>query len=550
MGLFKIKGAFFFSLWAAVASLFGEIEEKNQNYLLYLASSGYVEKALSFLPHFYQTKDYAFLQNLALLILESGLKSEKTEESRLTLYGAGVALSTHSLRILEKGLFSPDLPSQLIALHYLSLLQDSKSDYLIKKALGSDFLEVRAEALFHLCLKKDPMALGQMEALRGKLPAFFKPFFPQFLALIGTPEAAFHLKHYLSDENPEARLEAILSIAKHKREELLFYLKKRFKEASNPEKEALLWAFGAFGDTLYLPEFKELAEQGNLNLQIRSILTLNQLGEKRFNRLLLQKAKEGELLAISACAFLTESTSLLKELALSPNLQVKINAALALLEKKAEGGLAAILEILTSNLFLEPHFSSGRTLRYVQAYSTYLPTIDPEISLQLKEALLKAALELKENTFLEIAEKLIEKEKTELMPALFRLLENLKTPAAVKLLKTASQSSLPIIRICAHLALFRLEEKGPSETFLCEWIEEEAALAKIKLKNFDTASKHYDQSQFELSGDELSRLFLEILSSFVEKHSSKAPELLLKAMVLSPKCNRYPLSGLLLRSTE
>ena len=214
-----VSTAFCFNLFAG--------NENRSNYLLYLAGSGYLEKAISFLPSFYKTKDYDFLQKLAILILESGLKSPKKEDQRLTLYGAGIALSTHSLKILEKGLLSLDPPSQLISLHYLSLLQDQKSDYLIKKALSSDFLEVRVEALYQLCLKKDPTALGQMEALRGKLPPAFKSFFPQFLALLGTPEASSRLKHYLNDENPEVRLETILSIGKYKREELLFYLKKR-----------------------------------------------------------------------------------------------------------------------------------------------------------------------------------------------------------------------------------------------------------------------------------------------------------------------------------
>ncbi len=522
----------------------------NPNYLLYLAGSGYLDKALSYLPSYYTTKDYEFLQKLAILILENGLKSQNKERQRLTFYGAGIALSTHSLKILEKGLTSLDAPSQLISLHYLSMLQDQKSDFLIKKALASDFLEVRAEALFQLCLKKDPTALGQMEALRGKLPPVFKPFFPQFLALIGTPEASARLKHYLTDENPEVRLEAILSVAKYKREELLFYLKRHFKDAMNKEKEALLYVLSSFGDTVFLPEFEKLAQKSNPNLEIGAILALNRLGNKQFNHLLLKKAESGNLLALSSCSFLENSNQFLIKMAKSKDMQIKANAAIALLEKRDANCLPFLFEILTSDMFLEFHFSPGRTVKYIQAYSTPFPVLNSEISLMVKEELLKNALELKESSFLNLAEKLLQKEKIELIPSLLKLLENIKSPKAIELLKTATRSNLPLVRAYAHLALFRLEEKGLHEIFLIEWLEEESSKAKIKLKSFDAEKKPFDKSQFELSRDEISQLFLEIISSFIEKHNPKTSELILKAIVLSPASNRYPLAGMLLRSIE
>lgn len=522
----------------------------NPNYLLYLAGSGYMEKAISYLPSFYTTKDYEFLQKFAILILENGLKSQNKERKRLTLYGAGIALSTHSLNILEKGLSSADAPAQLISLHYLGLLQDQKSDSLIKKALSSDFLEVRAEALFQLCLKKDPTALGQLEALRGKLPPVFKPFFPQFLALIGTPEASARLKHYLSDENPEVRLEAILSISKHKREELLFYLKKHFKEAMSQEKEALMYVLSSFGDTVFLPEFEKLAIRSNPNLQIGAILALNRMGNKNFNHLLFKKAEEGNLLALSACGFVENSNQLLIKMAKSRDIQIKANATVSLLEKRDENCFPFLLEILTSDIFLEFHLSPGRSLKYVQAYSTPFPVLNSEVSLLVKEELLKQALELKESTFLNLAEKLLQKEQVDLIPVLLKLLENIKSPKAIALLKKASYSNLPLVRAYAHLALFRLEEKGLHEIFLIEWLEEESSKARIRLKSFDTGQKRFDKSQFELSRDEISQLFLEIISSFVEKHSPKTSELILKALVLSPSSNRYPLAGMLLRAIE
>ncbi len=544
----------FFILFCSLINITADTKEipsdYRPNYLLYLAGSGNLNRAISYLPSFYQTKNLDFLQRLAVLILENGLKSLGKEDQRLTLYGAGVALSTHSLKILEKGLYLSDAPSQLIALHYLSILQEQQSEYLIKKALSSDFLEVRAEALFQLCLRKDPSAMGQMEALRGKLPSVFKPFFPQFLALIGTPEASARLKYYLHDENPEVRLEAILNIAKYKREELLFYLKRRFKEALNQDKEALLYVLSSFGDTVFLKEFEQLVGKHNPNLEIAAILALNRLGYKKFNHFLLQKAAKHSLLAINACSQIDNSQQLLSKLAKSENLQIKANAAFALLEKQNAACLPFLTDILTSDIFLEFHFSPGRTLKYIQAYSTPSSSTNSEMSILVKEELLKMALELEEEDFLKLAEKIIGKEKTQLAPVLFKLLENINTPASIALLQKTAKSNLPFFRVHAHLSLFRLEKPGLHEIFLIEWLEEQAAQAKIKLKQFDSGKTRFNKSQFELSRDEISQLFFEIITTFVEKHSSRASEIILKAIATGPPSNRYPLAGLLLRSIE
>jgi HEAT repeat protein len=559
MGLSKI--ALFFSFILLASQPFAS-EESQNSHILYLMQSGEVERSIQSYKLLAQQKGQNFdlLQKMALLLLQLGSQNKDPEVEQLTLFGAGLAASSHSLPILEKGLASSNLQASLMALHFLSLFQDDRCDELIEKVLSSDFLITRLEALFVLAQKKHPHAIGQIESLMYRLPQEAKPIFPSLFALVGTPEATPILKELLNDSNPYVRIEALLSIGRFERDDLLSVVRQKGSHPSIVEKEALSTILGSLKDSASLPLLKNLAKNSIENVQIAAAHSLFLLGEEEGSRFLIQKAQEKNPFAIGFLSQVPNTEALLLKLMGDKDLDIRINATLALLKKRDVRSIEGLKEILLldkKNFLLMPAISPGRSMQAWRAVPT--PSFYPkneeeamlwEVSLNIKELFLKMSLDLPETSFLSLVETLFDHQKNELVPPCVHAVENLRTPLAIDLLKKQlHKTGAPLIRDYANLALFRLKEEGHYEHSVWNWVARQGGKELIRLRPYVPWKNRVD-SLYSLSPEETSRLLIETYSALAESRKEKSISLLLEAIQKGNVKNRYALAGLLLRATE
>lgn len=100
------------------------IYPQHLNFLLY---KGKIHAAVASYQATYEERgkhDPVLLQQLALGILERGMKTNDEEAQLLTLFGAGVSFHEKTLPILNEGLMHPHPRLQLVSLHFLTQFGD------------------------------------------------------------------------------------------------------------------------------------------------------------------------------------------------------------------------------------------------------------------------------------------------------------------------------------------------------------------------------------------------------------------------------------------
>lgn len=556
MGIFiTIILAFFSSLLA------NEGEDKSQ-VLLFIYSKE-VQKSFSRYQEICEKskkQDFELLQKMALILLKQGARNSDPRIQRLSLYGASFAAATFSWDILESGLSSDDLQTELIALNLLAQTQDDRINEVLTKLMNSPFLQIRMEAAYYMALKKHPHATTQIEALMYKLPPFFKPYFPYFFSLLGTPDAILSLKEFLSDENSTARAETILNIAYFNRDDLLPFIRKKVSTASEEEKEAAAFAFGVLKDSSSIEMLKKMTSSSSENIRVASLNSLFLLQQSKESKKELEKlSKRENLFAIISLSTIPGTEPTLMELLQSKNIEVRINAAVALLEKRNRLALPVLKEILICDIrdfALQIGFSPGRALKCWKVVSSATQkqktqSVDLNLSLVLKENLLKMALSLQEDDFLFLAKTLFDYNQKELIPLLISLLENLQTEKVIALLKkNANKPGSPLIRDYCNLALFRLREEGSYEKYVISWILRKNRSELIKFRPVMPKSTLFDQLQYQLTPEETSRLLIEMYAALLNRKDEKSIEIVVEAIKKGNSKNRYALVGLLLKAME
>ncbi|MDP1608164.1 MAG: HEAT repeat domain-containing protein [Chlamydiales bacterium] len=529
---------------------------------LYLMQQQKVEESIERyrdLAHLSGRHDFDLLQQMGLILLQKGIRQENPQAFLMTLFGAGFSNSARSLEILEKGLEQQDPQIQLLSLNFIARHEDDRADELLQKAMSSDFLSTRMEAAFHLSLKKHPHAVGQIEGLMFRLPPVFKPYFPTLFALIGTNEATIVLKRLIEDLDTAVRVESILQVANLGRDDFLPLLRRRLSLSNLAELEASIFAISALKDSSSVPKLKKLSQSPNESIRVATALSLLRLGDRSTLPSLLEIARGRNLFAIAALNVAPEAEELLLELIESKDLQVRINAGVALLGLRNPRCLDVLTEILIQDardLAFHPYASIGRTLIAWKAVpSAELrskdPTVDFSLSLAMREHLLKEAIHLPEEDFLKLARSLFVHQQNDLIPTLISLLENLQTPSAISLLKSGSATlSAPLIRDYCHLSLYRLKEEGPHEEYVNHWVMHQKSCELIRLRAPLPWKYRIEQTDFSLTPDETSRLLIESFLAIANQRNEKSIDFLLKAIQLGNPENRFALMGLLMRATE
>lgn len=553
MGSFFIAIALFLT-----TSLFGEELFDAKHHALFMMQSQDIEEAIArYQEHAKQHgHDFEVLQRMGQIFFSQGIESESEAEFSMTLFGAGTSGSFNSLSILEKGLFHPDPQIQMIALHFIAQMEDDRIHDLLTRAMSSPFLSTRMEAAFYMSQKKHPHAVGQIEGLMVRLPSFFRPFFPSLFALIGTSDATAALKRLLDDLDPQVRVESILNIARLKRDDLLPILRKRLTHNFGPELEACAFAMGLLKDSQSLSRLKKLARSPMEHVKIAAILALNELGERSFVLELEKMAEKQNLFAIAALGSIPTSANTLANLLNAKDLQVRINAAISLAKLHDSRCFKTMEEIFirdSRDLAFSPFLSQGRTIGIWKAIpSAELrsndQTCDLSLSLSMREQMLTELSHVNDQQkFITLIERLFQTQQLDLIPAAISLLENMRTPDTIDLLKKGcSKMTSPLIRDYCHLSMFRLKEEGPYEEYVKMWIMRQKDAELIRLRPI-LPWKVRLESDFVLTAEETSRL---LIDSFTAIATARNIDFLLEAIKQGNPLNRYALFGLLIRATE
>jgi hypothetical protein len=325
------------------------------------------------------------------------------------------------------------------------------------------------------------------------------------------------------------------------------------------ELEAAAFAAGILKDGVSTSKLKKLGASGADSTRLAAALALFHLGDRSLVYLIEELAKKHNLFAISTLGEIPGSEDTLAPLLASRDLQVRINTALALLQRRDPRCLSALAEILLidgRDLAFYPFPSIGRTQNAIRAVPAAElrakdPTLNLSFSVAMREHLLRETIHLPEEYFLKLARLVFRKQQNDLVPTLIHLLENLQTEGAIALLKEGAEKiASPLIRDYCHLALFRLKQEGPYEEYMNHWVMNQKQEELIRLRPLLPWKYRLEQSDYTLSPEETSHLLIETFLSIANRRDEKSIGFLLEAIQLSNPINRYALMGLLMRSTE
>ena len=325
--------------------------------------------------------DFEVLQQMGVVLLQKGSQSSNPQEFLMTLFGAGISGSERALEILAKGIRQPDPHVQLLALHFIAGFAEDRAIELFNVAMSSEFLSTRMEAAFYMAQRKHPNAVGQIEGLMFRLPPMFKPYFPSFFALIGTRDGTQALRRLIEDVDPQVRIESILSAARLGRDDFLPLLRKRLTHSHVAELESAIFAIGIMKDSTVLPKLHALTESPTESVRLAAAMALLELGDRSRLSVIEELAKQKNLFAIGALGRCEEALGWLEKLAASPDLQVRLNAGLSLLQLRSSLCLPVLRELFLQDargLAFHPYASVGRTQTAFKAIpSAELRSKDP-----------------------------------------------------------------------------------------------------------------------------------------------------------------------------
>ncbi len=555
MGLFKLS--------ASLLLLFSTLFSAEPNRILYLLRQGHFQSAIEI----YEDKvketnvhDYQLLQQIGLTLIELGWKCNDAEIKLLSLFGAGISTHDQAQYLLEDAIKSDEPRFQLVALNFLSKNYTDDSSRFLNLAMRSPFLPIRLEAAYHMAQRQHPKAAYQIESLMYKVPPQALPVFPQLLGMSGDKDAIIMLKRMMSHQLLPVRLEAILSAGRYGRDDLLQEIRGISSHHQVEEQEATAVAIGLLKDEQSVKRLQHLTSSGTRNVQIASLQALNRLGREEAARPLIELAMKGDLFAISALAEVNHSEDTLYELCCIGDINIRVNAALALLERRDPRSLPTLLELFVRDprdLALSQIQSVGKGLAAYKIVPSAQQNFESapllyEQTLNLKEAALQKTLELPEKDFIQFAQLLLEKQQLDLVPTVTRLLESTRSPAAVETLKSnREQLGVPLIRYWCNLALYRMREEGPYSETLKAWVKDYQYHDMIQFRPMlPWKMRSICTPQYQLTPQETSRLLVESYETLVQQQDEDGIGLILDAIKSGNRKNRYALAGLLIRATN
>ncbi|MEZ5314815.1 MAG: HEAT repeat domain-containing protein [Chlamydiales bacterium] len=554
----KIILTFIFAILNLCSSIiFASYPIEVSGQMLYLLHRG--KTALAFENYLKYAKangehDFALLQQAGISLLEEGIESDDLETQLMCMFGAGIANSSDLFHILEKGIHAKEPRIQLIALSYLGKQNDDRADELLLEALSSPFLLTKLEGCYQLAKKNHPSVLMHMQSLMVKIPDFVRSLFPQIIIHLDGKEANQYLKQLLSDANIEVRIEAILAIARMRRDDFLPQIRHLASQTHHAQQEACLLALGALQDTLSIPLLKNCLQSYRKEVRLAAAVALYEIGDCEALKLIEEMARLGDLFAITSLGIIKEGRQVLHDMTSHVDRDVRLNASLSLLQLREETSLTEILIPGSRDLGFIAFSSPGRGLKAWKTIPSHhqntqgYPGVIQQ-TLALREKVLMESIELPNDQFLKIVKKLIDEKQTQLIPLAAMLLENTGTPESIALLSEGQQKAgEPLIRNYCTLALYRLGQEGPYQQQLINWVKSFGDQLMIQFRESD--DENFLPNQHALTPEETSRFLVETFETLAQRQNQAGLEALIYAMAYGNPKNKYALAGLLIRTTE
>lgn len=533
------------------------------NRILYLLRQGYFQSAIeNYEQSVSETgkHDYQILQQIGLTLIELGWKCSDPEIKLLALFGAGISAHDQAQYLLEDAVKTNDPRLQLVALNFLSKNYTDDSSRFLNLAMRSDFLPIRLEAALHMAQRQHPKAAYQIEALMYKVPPEALPLFPQLLGITGDKDAISMLRRMMSHPLLAVRLEAILSAARTGRDDLLPEIRGIASHHQIEEQEATAVALGLLKDEQSVNRLTQFSQSKARNVQIASLQSLYRLGREDSASHLIAMARQGDLFAISALSEVNQSENTLYELCRIGDLNVRVNAALSLLDRRDPRCLQTLAELFIRDprdLALSQIHTPGKGITAYKVVPSAQQNFESapllyEQTLNLKEAALQKTLDLPEKDFLEFARLLLDKHQNDLVPTLTHLLEQRHSPASIAILKAyREQLGAPLVRYWCNLALYRMKEEGPYTATLKAWVKDYQFHDMIQFRPMlPWKFRSICAPQYQLTPQETSRLLVDSYESLVQQQDEEGIALILEAIKSGNRKNRYALAGLLIRATN
>jgi HEAT repeat protein len=535
-----------------------------ESQILFQAYKGNVSLALMRYREYKQrsgSDDYGLLQKLAATIIEEQWHSSEFDSKLLALFGAGISLSEEGKKVLQEALISSYPELQLVALHFLAAFADDDAEYAILKSVNSEFLPIRLEACAILAERQNPRATAQIDMLYQRFPKELHFVFPLLYMLSRDAAALRAMRRLTGHPIPLVRLETIHLLAENNRDDFLPILRSKIHQPDIAEKEACSWALGNLHDSTSLTALQKLMQSPNPNVATAAAIASYRLGDAKAKELLSSYAMQEDLFAIHALGEIGEGHGLLKKLVLHQESQVRLNAAIALLQQREKSVVPKILDFCAleekGQLLIEWE-SAGKTLR---CYKLAPLSIDAreeaaqkERSFAIKEQLLKQIALLPEEALLWTAEEVFRRNMTDLIPPLTELLVQNPSPASIALLeKYQNQPGNPLLRSWCSLALYKINSNNKiAAEALKNWLRQnnqKEILSFHPISDFMQRGRRKEEEHrsmhYQLTAKEKCRLFIEILEAFAKARDEAAVEILVETMQNGPKENRAVLAGLL-----
>jgi len=550
----------FCSLIGAEQVSFDRLGQKRQ--ILYLAQSQNYKEAIKLYESYKDLlgrHDFEILQQMGISWIEQSARSRNPDEQMLGIFGLGLAGLTAPIDILEFAIASPDPNIQSAGLQYIGRAQEDFADALLNKAMSSQYLQTRLEAAFYLASRKSKSATGQIESLMYRLPPPMRYFFPEFFAIIGTPEAIGTLRHLMDDSFHPTKIEAILSAARHGRDDLLPPIRAAATHPDRGEQEAGAAALGYLKDMRSLKKLKKLSSSSSENVRLAAYNALYALGDKDAPRLIGNEAQSENLFAISLLADIPGQENVLVSLLKSANRNVRFNAARSLLQQRDSRALPVLVEFLvkdSKDLGFQPTASFGGSMQAWKVISSLEQHAENSyfdmraLSVAIKEHMIQRAALLPGPVFLELAELLLKARQNELVPVIISSVQSLGTPESIAFLKTQSlKAGAPLVRAYCNLALVRMKEEGPYEEAVLRFIEDNVSHQLIRFRSAIPWNMRLTDT-YHLTPEESSSLLIGAYEMLINKQQSSGIDTLLKAISSGNPQNKAVLAGILIRALQ
>lgn len=535
--------------------------ESNQK-ILYQFARGRIEQGITEYLEYYENSkvhDLQLLERLAQLLLEKGCSSNDMQEQILALYGIRTARTRVPLSHFYPLLRSPHPAIQAATIQVLSDMHDDSIDDMIASALKSDYLLVRIEALYYLAQRQSKQTIGQLEALLNLLHPKARPFFTELYGMCGTQESISRLRQLINDRDLQVRLSALIATAKYGHDELIPTIRLLLNHCDPALKEASSTVLGMLQDTQSKTALVTASESPFQETKLSALLALCYLGDLEKIPQVEALAQDGNLFATYALHRLTGTEKTLDQLLNHSDINVKVNAALALLE---QGNIHPryIIDFLSLDpevIVCGPHFSIGHTLACYKVWNPLAWKNEERkraqaMMIEMQSSVLEKSINLPEDSFMEIARAVFKRKQAHLIPLLVRLLENKRTHSALALLEEKSQAmGSPFVRAYSLLALYRLGHSDILSQQFIDWVHNQKGDELLQfriLKERENVGLNTEPSPYKLTPEEKSALFLEALESIAVRHEENSTSFILKTIRDGHYKNRFALAGMLLKS--